>query len=336
MCTYQTNASDVSAIDLFVPGSDTRWATVLAGTVHSALPKTDDGQPVLSIDTPGARIRAEGRLSAIPFQLARPRVFGGIAAPNADQVSVTSVTAAGLTLAITKPAHFASKALVQEGAGCGDVVVARPDWSATSVLPDTSSAKRGLLVTGIAIPVRETEAGAPVGELSFPKKRLDEPGGWQSISVLETSKSSSRIVFRESWGAVFGWVPTTAVKPVPKPTKAGRLAALREAGEFGMIGLLAGTPSPPAVEPPPRERVTCRHEVPLIVEVGAKTVTVGAIAPGVPLVVGSPRGETARLFSAPPGLNPMEAARFFVPTQLLDGCARAPALDGTDPSTEEE
>ena len=324
VCTYNASAGDVSAIDLFVPGSDTRWATVIGGSIRAALPKTTDGQPVLTIEHPRARVRAEGRLASLPLELARPKIFGGIFAPRADGITVASVSASGPSVVVHKLPHLTSTALVDDGASCDDLVLGRTNFSADAVVPDTSSAKRALLVTGITIPVRATEDGAPMGELSFPKTKAGHIDEAPRVSVVATSKGSSRVVLRELWGTVFGWVPSSALTP----TRPSKPSPLREAAEFGMIGLLAGAePRGATAPPPPRDRVTCLRDVPLIVEIGGRETTVGAILAGATMEVGVERGPTTRLFSAPPGLNPMDEARLFVWAPALAGCERERVAD---------
>lgn len=183
-------------------------------------------------------------------------------------------------------------------------------------------------------PVRADPGGPIVAD--FVQEHPDE-----RVPLLETKGAFARV----RAGHFVGFLPTSAIAPVPKKPKtrsAARAAALEQAAEFGMIGLLstgggergAGAA---AKAPKPSRRVRCDHDVRLVAEReadGAKTerFVLGEIAAGAPITIKEGDSDLAYFTVDPPGLEARGGARLATPRRDVVACAADDA--GEPPAAE--
>lgn len=176
--------------------------------------------------------------------------------------------------------------------GCEEVALDRGSYDLRQPPGLPSTTKNGWLLRDRDIPVSALPDGAPSAVLRLHPRRDNGPLDDQ-VEILESRGKSTRILYRRSDALVIGWVATDALKLGKHPRM------LREAAEFGMIGLLNGAPEEPAPPPPPK--VTCPADLALVAEHEGVRATVGAIHAGTPLLPGSADGAFTHVDLASPG-----------------------------------
>jgi hypothetical protein len=116
------------------------------------------------------------------------------------------------------------------------------------------------IVAGVRAPLATEPHGAPAATLLFG----DE--GDRVVDVLERIPGRTRIAWHADHAVVTGWIPSKSLE--------------RVTSAFGGIGAVGVDP---AARPSPEHAITCTHDVPVAVELGAEKRTVGTIEAGTPL-----------------------------------------------------
>ncbi len=197
--------------------------------------------------------------------------FGGVFFPGSANLSVDDVHDGKIVLAAPDvPGFTLAPGNRTTEVSCADVSLAYPADSGELHIPPLSfqagaPPKDQVLKAKKVISISAEPTGAPAGT-------FDASDEQRLVVVLEQRGARSRIRL----GHVAGWIDTAMV--VKNDAHAARQAALREAVEFGMIGLkgdgdpYAGWKAPQAGAPPSdgvATVLTCRGEARLLAEITA-------------------------------------------------------------------
>jgi hypothetical protein len=151
---------------------------------------------------------------------------------------------------------------------------------------------------------------------------FDASGTPANVTMLERRGGRARI----RWGHVAGWVDAALLSKA-KPLSP-RQQALREAAQFGMIGLLStgGAEARRVATAPAASPVVCTADVRLVVDAGkAARPIIGAIPAGQPVRVTDRGPELSTVTLDGPSFAGGEGGRLAVPSRdIAVGCTPAP------------
>ena len=261
----------------------------------------------VEIETPAVRLWGFVDHDTVALHAARPFLIADYLAPGPHAaLYVKAVTSSGISVALLTPSYMKAVAVPRGLRTCSDLSLAEVVFDPRAAIGDDHHTSDEL-AAGIAIPL-STRADAPaVAQLHF-----DDP---PPVDVIERRGNVARVVL-DTYGdpgadtLVVGWVPQSAVKP---SANGHAINDSRGGGRGGARGRPRGG-----------HAVQCRHEVPLVVELGGERHLVGAIAPGVVIGELASAGDFVEITLERTGLRLADTARSLTKVEALGDCEAAP------------
>jgi hypothetical protein len=222
----------------------------------------------------------------------------------------TSATRDHLSVEAKAPPTVQAAGAIGADCVCTDLAIGEVSFDPRAAIGATKTDDASFkAVKGIPLSV-EADA-APVAHLEF-------DAGSQRVEVIARQGPLARVLFHPGGldpaqdMLFFGWVPASALST----QSTGSGGSWGTGGQHGVNG------------PPPKARVVCDGEVPLVAELDGETHLVGAVLPHVPLDVGDAlSGPGEDLVDARPhggAIGPAEGARLRAKRSVLASCAVVP------------
>lgn len=261
----------------------------------------------LEIDLPGFRFW--GHVDRPVLHPARAFVMAGYLVPG-SHATLRAVAAkpAGVTVELAPPAFVKPLLTPRDTRACKELGLGYAELVPTSALDRALEPQTYKLPANTPVPLAATPGASPVAELRF-----DEEA---SLRLVEQRGDLARVFIHESTDrdasiSVVGWVPR---------------ALLAETAPSGREGSGAAGGGPPVSSGLSRAKrhVSCPHEVPLVVELGATRQLVGAIQPSTTFGVGDGDGEMVAIVPDRIALQLAPEAHLLVKRSAIADCVDVP------------
>jgi hypothetical protein len=329
------------AISLRVASDGPAYATLpTARAAHVALA---DGAAFFTADTGSAHVGGFVALDGLHLGTRIAVAFGGFYAPNSSAPAITLAAVAGdhatLEAATPPDVELLGATPLRADVACADLSLEGPS-SDTQGLFDFGATKRARIPAHKKIAVSLGPGDAPVARITT---GADAP----QVTVIDEQAGRARVVWWDDSGTLFGWVARGDLRMLgPESLQSSRLAALREAAQFGMMGLLgSGTISGGAVNTGNAsggqaagapdaaragEHVACVQPARLVAEIAGRRYVVGRIDAAGPFTVHRTDTELAPV-EAPGSLEPAQGASLLVPSRDVFACGTTTSVEASDP-----
>jgi hypothetical protein len=307
------------------PFATLRTARSVRLTLHEA------GGAFVTAETGSAQVSGFVAVDTANLGTRTSVAFGGFYIPDPTGRLPGSVHIAGdrVTLSVDTPAgiELVGATALQADVACTDLSLQGPSLDVRSLLDESGGHKRARLVA-------RKKTTLYVSATAPPAARIIVGAEAPLVSVLEQALGRTLIGWASDDGVIFGWVATGDLRPGTETRQDAKLAALREASQFGMIGLLGtdaeAATGPPSEAPGGGERVACAQPARVVAEVGGHRYAVGRIDIAAPLSVHRSDGPVSPL--DPPGsLEVAQGAALVVPSRDIFSCGATTAIEAADP-----
>ncbi len=230
------------------------------------LPAADDVGKIPGVfQTDGLELHGFLEKDKLPIYPARPLVLRGFYALSPMRLRWTGAVAAGVALALPMPGgmHLVPPdSALREVVACADLSLARPSFDPYE--PLQAKYDKPQYLEGKGVPLSTTPDGPAVATLDASPV---------IVLLIESRGTMSRIAWppfapEPLNSALFGWVPTSAIRAAPKDANIGH----NEGGSYGRTGHSHHNRD--------ARTLVCSHAVPLKVKLLAEVVEVGSVAAG--------------------------------------------------------
>ena len=307
----------------------------------------ENGGAFVTADTGSAHVGGFVSLNELHLGAQSVVALGGFFVPETPSATVSAFTvvrSAGdkVTVSTATPdgVELLGTTAMQADVPCSDLTLAATP-SLSPAMAELSSSKRARLLPKRKMTISVDPGGPPVARITT---GADPP--WAAIRDEQPGRL--RVAWHDERGFFGGWVARADVgrTTAADALREQKLQALRDAAQFGMIGLLsqgeagdelsegggggdgAGPDAGAAV--PSAERVACVQPARIVVEAGGHRYVVGRIDATAPLSIHRTDGSLTPLV-APGSLAPATGVGLFVPSREVFACGATSAPEVPDP-----